>query len=91
MERKELKRLVKETVKFPVIYDALSQTIKDTKGMMVCDIRGWGRIQFMEKSEERQDAIGEVVAKLLNEYGKEHKEHRVKTTRIGVQRHSVAS
>lgn len=78
MEREELKRLVKETIEFPVKYDPLQQTIKDAKGMMVCDIRGWGRIQFMEKSEERQDAIGEVVAKLLNEYSKGQKENRLK-------------
>ncbi len=37
--------------------------------MMVCDIKGWGRIQYMDKSIERQNAIGEKVAKLLNKFG----------------------
>lgn len=67
MEEKTNK-LIRETISFPVRYDHKQQTIWDAKGMMVCDIRGWGRIQFMNKSEERQDAIGEVIAKLLNEF-----------------------
>ena len=49
-------------------YDAKQQTIWDAKGLMVCDIRGWGKIQFMNKSEDRQDAIGELIANLLNKY-----------------------
>ena len=52
------KDLVRETIAFPVNYDNSQQIIRDSKGMMICDIRGWGRIQFMEKSQERQDAIG---------------------------------
>lgn len=64
--KKENFELVVETIDFPVHYYNLQQTIRDAKGMMVCDIRGWGKIQFMGKSEERQDAIGEVLAHLLN-------------------------
>ncbi len=73
MNARETKDLVKETVAFPVKYDSKQQTIWDSKGMMVCDIRGWGKIQFMEEAEKRQDAIGEKIAKLLNEaeYNKE--------------------
>lgn len=63
----ETKDLIRETIAFPVTYDNKQQTIWDAKGMMVCDIRGWGRIQYMGNSEERQDAIGEKIAKLLNE------------------------
>ena len=69
MDSRETNNLVRETIEFPVKYDNKRQTIWDSKGMMVCDIRGWGRIQFMNKSEERQDAIGEKIAKLLNESG----------------------
>lgn len=65
------KDLVRETITFPVNYDNSQQIIRDSKGMMVCDVKGWGRIQFMEKSEERQDAIGEKIAKLLNNYNAE--------------------
>lgn len=64
----ETENMVRETISFPVRYDNKQQTIWDSKGMMVCDIRGWGKIQFMGKSEERQDAIGEKIANLLNEY-----------------------
>ncbi|PRX40103.1 hypothetical protein [Salegentibacter salegens] len=68
MNLSENNNLALETLKFPVHYDAKEQTIWDAKGMMVCDIRGWGKIQFMNKSEDRQDAIGELIASLLNKY-----------------------
>ncbi|WP_372920443.1 hypothetical protein, partial [Salegentibacter sp.] len=45
-----------------------AQTIRDAKGMMVCDIRGWSKIQFMAKSQERHDAIGHLICNLLNDY-----------------------
>lgn len=68
MDLRETHFLVRETIAFPVVYDSKQQTIWDSKGMMVCDIRGWGKIQFMGKSEERQDAIGILIAKLLNDF-----------------------
>lgn len=68
MNLSEKNNLALETLKFPVHYDAKQQTIWDAKGLMVCDIRGWGKIQFMNKSEDRQDAIGELIANLLNKY-----------------------
>ena len=54
------------TLSFPVSYDQLGQSIKDANGLLVCDVRGWGKIQFMDKAEERHDAIGFVIADLLN-------------------------
>ena len=68
MNLDEIRSLVGETIEFPVRYDARQQTVWDSKHMMVCDIRGWGKIQFMKQPEERQDAIGELVARLLNEF-----------------------
>jgi len=68
MNLSEKNNLALDTLKFPVHYDAKQQTIWDAKGLMVCDIRGWGKIQFMNKSEDRQDAIGELIANLLNKY-----------------------
>ncbi len=68
MDSNKENNLALETLKFPVRYDSRQQTIWDAKGMMVCDIRGWGKIQFMNKSEKRQDAIGELIANLLNKY-----------------------
>lgn len=57
-----------ETIQFPVFYDNKGQVVRDSKGMMVCDVRGWSRIQFMSKPEDRQDAIGELIAVLLNDF-----------------------
>jgi hypothetical protein len=68
MDLSEKNNLALETLKFPVRYDSRQQTIWDAKGMMVCDIRGWGKIQFMNKSEARQDAIGELITNLLNKF-----------------------
>lgn len=56
------------TIDFPVRYEESAQTRKDAKGMMVCDIRGWSKIQFMAKSQERHDAIGHLICNLLNDY-----------------------
>lgn len=71
MKLREENKLIRDTVEFPVRYDNKQQTVWDSKGMMVCDIRGWGKIQFMNKAEERQDVIGEKIANLLNEYAVE--------------------
>lgn len=71
MELKKRNNLVRETIAFPVKYDHLQEIIRDSKGVMVCDFRGWGRTQSMNESEEGQDAIGEKIAKLLNESGAE--------------------
>lgn len=68
METTENFTLALNTLKFPVRYDRLQQTIWDADGLMVCDIRGWGKLQFMNKSEDRQDAIGELISNLLNTY-----------------------
>ena len=57
-----------ETIAFPVRYDYKQQAILDSKGMMVCDIKEWERIQYLKKLEQQQDAVGEKVAKLLNEF-----------------------
>jgi hypothetical protein len=68
MELKEDYHLAKETLQFPVRYDKKGQTIWDANNMMVCDIRGWGKIQFLRVPEKRQDEIGELIADLLNDF-----------------------
>lgn len=50
----------------PVHYDKQGQWISDVKGERVCDIRGWGRIQYLPDPENRQDAIGELIVDLIN-------------------------
>ena len=67
MDLREKNNLLRETIALPVRYDSNQQTIRDSKGMMVCDIRGWSKIQYMNRCEERQDVIGEKIASLLNE------------------------
>ncbi|WP_417886076.1 hypothetical protein [Zunongwangia sp.] len=61
-----LTKTVLDTITLPVNYDNISQTIKDANGVLICDVRGWGKIQFMDKAEERHDAIGYTIAELLN-------------------------
>ncbi|MFZ0490290.1 MAG: hypothetical protein WBV11_00300 [Salegentibacter sp.] len=73
MKTAEKYGLAKETIKFPVHYDQRGQTVRDANGLMVCDIRGWGKIQYLKQAEERQDSIGRLIAKLLNESQQEEK------------------
>lgn len=68
MENSENTVLALSTIEFPVRYDAAGQTIRDANGMMVCDVRGWSKIQFMDKAQKRHDAIGELISYLLNKY-----------------------
>ncbi len=41
--------------------------IHDAKGHHICDVRGWGRIQYYEGAEEIQDKIGDYIAEALTE------------------------
>lgn len=66
MSLPEQTKTLLETLSFPVSYDQKGQSIKDAKGLFVCDVRGWSKIQFMDKAEERHNAIGFVIADLLN-------------------------
>ncbi|MDN3593522.1 hypothetical protein [Zunongwangia endophytica] len=63
----EEKKAVLDTINFPVNYEKNGQSIKDANGLFVCDVRGWSKIQFMDKAEERHDAIGSIIAELLND------------------------
>jgi len=56
-----------DSIDFPVKYEKYGQTILDVNNHKVLDIRGWGRIQKLSEPEKRQDAIGELVASLLND------------------------
>jgi len=59
--------LVSELVKYPVRYDDQGQYIWDADNHMVLMIRGWGRLQYLEDAEAKQDVIGEFVAEAINE------------------------
>ena len=71
MELLEKYPLAIETIKSPVRYEAETQTVWDTGGLMICDIKGWGKIQFKSKPQQRQDEIGNLIADLLNIFQKE--------------------
>lgn len=60
--------LAMETINFPVRYDEKGQSVWDSNNMMICDVRGWSRIQFKPLPERRQDEIGFLIADLLNEF-----------------------
>lgn len=64
----EENKLVRENMDFPVKYDKVNKTIKDSKGLIVCDINEWARNQITENSEQQQDNIGYKIEKLLNQY-----------------------
>ena len=68
MFRLELKDLARDTISLPVKYDEDGQMIFDNKNNLVCDMRGWGRIQYMDIPEERQDNLGRMIALAINEY-----------------------
>lgn len=58
---------MKNLIKYPVHYESWGTMILDADQNMVCDIRGWGRILYMENPEEKQDSMGEFIADAINE------------------------
>jgi hypothetical protein len=54
-----------------VYYDNEGQYFFTKNGQMVCELRGWGRIQNMFKhqkdAEDFQDRLGEFIAKAIND------------------------
>lgn len=55
--------LIKDLYKPPFKY--INGKIFDSEDNHVLDIRGWGRIQYMDDSETRQDKFGDYVAEIL--------------------------
>lgn len=61
------KALALASIHRPVRYDQEGQRIRDVNGETVSEIRGWGRLQYLDRPEERQDAIGALLVHLINE------------------------
>lgn len=59
--------LALDSIRRPVRYDPEGQRVCDSQNETALQIRGWGRLQYLDRPEERQDAIGELVAKLIND------------------------
>lgn len=66
MSEEQLK-LLKGLYRKPFHYDNYGQIIFDADNNHVLDIRGWGRIQYKDNAEAKQDAFGQFVCNLLNE------------------------
>ncbi len=54
-------------IRVPVKYDYDSQMILDADNKHICDIRGWGWIQYNDDPEDLQDKMGEFIAEAINE------------------------
>lgn len=55
------------------IFDADHNMVLDNVGEeSFARVRGWGRLQYLPKAEELQDALGALFAEALNEYWEKH-------------------
>jgi hypothetical protein len=54
-----------DLIKFPVKLE--HGYIYDADGNMITQIRGWGRLQYLENGEAKQDTIGQFVTDAINE------------------------
>jgi hypothetical protein len=61
-----IKETLTEIFKPPFVYDSMAMMILDSNGQNIVDIRGYGRLQYHENAEERQDEIGREIAEFLN-------------------------
>jgi len=56
-----------DNIKGPVKYHSMGTMITDANNELICDIRGWGRFQYMIDGEIAQDSMGEFIAIAINE------------------------
>jgi len=50
------------------IFDSAGNMVADEAAASALRVRGWGRISYLENSEELQDAAGKLIAKALTEF-----------------------
>lgn len=58
-----------QNIKLPVWYDSVTQVIMDAEDKLVCEIRGWGWIQYGRTEPGGmiyQDTIGKALADGFN-------------------------
>jgi hypothetical protein len=58
---------IKKLIKGKVRYVTYGTMILDEDNNHILDIRGWGRLQYMEDGEELQDSIGCFIVDAINE------------------------
>jgi hypothetical protein len=51
----------------PLWYDVVGQQIFDDRQNLVADIRGWGRLQYLDNPEQIQDGMGNLIVNAFNE------------------------
>lgn len=56
-----------DLIKYPVTFNKGSGMFFDADNNHIADIRGWGRIQYLENAEEKHDKMGEFIAEAINE------------------------
>lgn len=56
----------KANIKKPVRYDNESQQIFDAVDDLILDVRGWGRLKYIENGSDIQDHIGLYIAECIN-------------------------
>lgn len=61
------RKVMNKLIKAPVEYIRMGTAIFDADFNRVCDVRGWGRISYMENPEDKQDSMGRFIAKAINE------------------------
>lgn len=55
-------------IQFPCYYDEGSGYILDEDGKMICEVRGWGWIQYLGAGAEKmQDDFGHLIVNKINE------------------------
>ena len=54
-------------IKYPVRYESSGTCIFDADNNMVANVRGWGRISYMDSPEKKQDKMGEFISQAINE------------------------
>lgn len=67
-----------DLIKYPVEYEPMGIAIFDADFNRVCDVRGWGRLLYMENPEEKQNSIGRFIANAINEKLKKNKQGKNK-------------
>lgn len=46
---------------------AVCNMLHDAEGNHICDMRGWGRLQYFKDGDKLQDKLGDWVAEAINE------------------------
>lgn len=65
-ERDELLKQVFEIFTPPFKYNSRIQTVTDSKGNMIFNVRGWGHVHKFKDAEKIQDTYGAYFADLIN-------------------------